>query len=253
MNTVIAPVLLLCAHGSTAAAAQTATQGIADAVAGALPDTDVVLTWVDVQHPDVNQRCEQFAHRPVVVVPLLLAAGFHVYSDLTQAVAGRAHHVVTKALCPDRALSRIMARYIQDTDTVDQPATDAELVLVAAGSSDPRAVRAVRQQAADLAELTGRQVSAGFVSAAYPPAQQAITKAQQRSGVWPNVVSFHLAEGVFHNNVMHAANAAAHTSKQLASQQQVNVSPPLVSTHQPVPQELIELIIRRWEEGKAAL
>lgn len=200
------PVLLLCAHGSTARSAQVATEEIAAAVSTALPDTDVVLTWVDVQEPNVEARCSEYADRPVVIVPLLLSAGFHVHQDLAQAVAERPHHVVTRALGPDRGLSELMARRIEQAEAtaseLEAASRDADreqlrptLVLIAAGSSDERAVRDVHRQAEDLAELTARDVRVGFVSAVEPTAHQAVADAWHDGAHHVTAVSFHVARG----------------------------------------------------------
>lgn len=267
------PVLLLCAHGSTSRSAQIATEEITASVAQALPGIDVILTWVDVQEPDVVDRCEEFADRPVVIVPLLLSAGFHVHQDLARAVAGRSHHVVTGALGPDRSLSELMARRIAHaearTTAVRRPeaapalhealvASSAEtaapaIVLVAAGSSDDRAVQDVRRQAADLAELTGRDVRTGFVSAAEPRARDAVAGAWSDGARDVTTVSFHVAPGVFHADAVRGAQTAAEGLPATSARAGGRVTEPLLVDGTEVPPELVDVVLKRWEEGKALL
>ncbi|NKE09400.1 MULTISPECIES: sirohydrochlorin chelatase [Kocuria] len=251
------PVLLLCAHGSRARSAQVATQEIAQAVSQALPSAEVVLTWVDVQEPNVEARCEEFADRPVVIVPLLLAAGFHVYKDLAETVADRPHHVVTDALGPDRLLSELMARRIMETELgetgVAETDPDPHLVMVAAGSSDARAVRAVRQQAADLEELTGRPVTTGFVSAAHPKAHQAVAEAWHNGAHHVTTVSFHVAPGVFHRDAAAAAQTPAPGAPSEHAATGGRVTEPLLIDGAEVPAEVVDVVVKRWEQGRALL
>ncbi|MDO5619094.1 sirohydrochlorin chelatase [Kocuria sp.] len=247
------PVLLLCAHGSTARSAQVATEEITAAVSKELPDTEVVLTWVDVQEPDVVARCAEFAHRPVVIVPLLLAAGYHVHHDLAQAVAQRPHHVVTEALGPDRGLSELMARRIREVEPADSSPRLPSLVLVAAGSSDARAVRAVRKQAADLEELTGRPVTAGFISAAQPTAHQAVTEAWHAGAHHVTAVSFHVAPGVFHRDAVRAAQTPVQGAPSAHAAIGGRVTQPLLVDGTQVPAEVVAVVIKRWEQGRAQL
>lgn len=267
------PVLLLCAHGSTSRSAQIATEEITASVAQALPGVDVILTWVDVQEPDVVDRCEEFADRPVVIVPLLLSAGFHVHQDLARAVAGRPHHVVTGALGPDRSLSELMARRIAHAEALTtagrrpeparaphgplaaSPAETAApaIVLVAAGSSDDRAVEDVRRQAADLAELTGRDVRTGFVSAAEPRARDAVAGAWSDGARDVTTVSFHVAPGVFHADAVRATQMAVEGLPAASAGAEGRVTEPLLVDGTEVPPELVDVVLKRWEEGKALL
>lgn len=258
------PVLLLCAHGSTARSAQVATEEIAAAVSTALPDTDVVLTWVDVQEPNVEARCAEYADRPVVIVPLLLSAGFHVHQDLAQAVAERPHHVVTRALGPDRGLSELMARRIEQAEAtaseLETASRDADreqprpaLVLIAAGSSDERAVRDVHRQAEDLAELTARDVRVGFVSAVEPTAHQAVADAWHDGAHHVTAVSFHVAPGVFHRDAAEAAQAPAHGAPSPHARDGGRITEPLLVDGTEVPTELVDVVVKRWEQGRASL
>ena len=142
MTVLPAPVLLACAHGTRSPAGRTAVARLVGAVAAALPGVEVVPTWVDVQTPDLAARTVEHAGRPVVVVPLLLSAGYHVYVDVARAVAADELHRVGPALGPDRALARLLARRVHEAcERSGAPLGERDAVLLAAaGSSDRRAV-----------------------------------------------------------------------------------------------------------------
>lgn len=245
------PVLLLCAHGSRAEAARRATARITDAVAQALPSTEVLETWVDVQTPDLAQRCTQLIERPVVIVPLLLAAGYHVRHDLARAAQGSSEHVVTDALGPDPLLSRLLARRLQEAEAASFPGQGHDdndddgpadpLVLIAAGSSDARAAADVRAQCVDLQRLLGRPVHPGFLSAAEPTAAQALAQAQQEVGRAVTALSFLVAPGTFHDRARRAG-AGLLTAPLLGE-----------GASEQVPQELVDLVLRRWGQGREML
>lgn len=262
-----APVLLLCAHGSRSATARAATARICTAVQAALPNTLVVETWVDVQTPDVVARCAEFADRPVVIVPLLLCAGYHVRHDLARAVSGRPQHVVTPALGPDHRLSQLLSRRLQEavppaaeTAATDPAATDPAatdpaagradpVVLIAAGSSDPRATEDAQAQAADLAELLGREVRAGYLSAAQPEAERAVAEVAEATGRPVVALSYLVAPGTFHDRAGRAG-AAVLTAPLLGAAGPTAATDPEAAS---VPQELVSLVLARWEQGLSRL
>lgn len=77
--------LVATSHGTGVAAARTAVTGLVDAVRQASPCLDVREAFVDVQEPSVGRVVESLDRR-AVVVPLLLAPGFHVHVDIHRAV-----------------------------------------------------------------------------------------------------------------------------------------------------------------------
>ncbi|MGL5864530.1 MAG: sirohydrochlorin chelatase, partial [Dermatophilaceae bacterium] len=121
--------LVLCAHGTRDAAGRDVIRGVVEAVAAALPEVAVHEAYVDVHGPEVGEvvaavspvdgPCADGPGAEVhgveesheggpgtdelgsdevgadgprcagVVVPLLLAAGFHVHVDLADAVHAR--------------------------------------------------------------------------------------------------------------------------------------------------------------------
>ena len=130
------PALLAISHGTASVEGQAAIRHLVDAVAARLPDVTVRLGHVDVQQPDVAASLASIPDAdPVVIVPLLLSAGYHVRVDLRKQSAGRSAVTIAPALGPDPRLvdvlvARLEAAGLEDSDAV---------VLAVAGSSDERA------------------------------------------------------------------------------------------------------------------
>lgn len=183
-----APVLLACAHGTRDPAGQSAVAALVAEVRTALPDVPVVDTWVDVQEPDLVARTAQLAGDDAVVVPLLLSAGYHVFVDMARAVKGTPRHRVAAALGPDSGLARIMARRLAEAvrDSGGPAAGPGDrIVMVAAGSSDPRAGEDCERTAHLLAEELGLPVTPAYLSAARPTLPEAVAQARHELGTPP--------------------------------------------------------------------
>lgn len=223
-----APVLVACAHGTRSPAGRRAMARLRLDVAALRPGLRVVAASVDVQKPalpDVVTRLTRDGHR-CVVVPLLLAAGFHVRVDVADAVAaGGGLAVGAPALGPDQALVDVLA----DRLAAAGPGPDDGLVLGAAGSTDPAAVADVEQVARDLARHLGRPVRTGYLSAASPTVEQAVAAARADH---PSVtlVTFLLSPGFFADRL--AGSGADRASAPMA----------------PHPR-LAELVLRRYDEA----
>ncbi|MCC5670934.1 sirohydrochlorin chelatase [Kocuria rhizophila] len=177
------PVLLACAHGTRDPGGQRAVEALVAAVRARLPGVHVVDTWVDVQEPDLVARTTEHTGDRAVVVPLLLSAGYHVFVDMARAVQGSPHHRVAAALGPDRRLARVLARRL--TEALDAageaaPGPADEIVMVSAGSSDPRAGQDCERVAAMLAEELGHPVASAYLSAARPALDEALDAARHR-------------------------------------------------------------------------
>ena len=151
------PRLVAVSHGTSSPAGQAAVAGLVDAVRGRLPHTAVSEAFVDVQAPAPEAVLDSEAG-PAVVVPLLLAPGFHVHVDIARAVSGR-DAAAANVLGPADAitailLDRLRAAGLRSTDAV---------VLGVAGSSDARAHRSLDRAAARLAMTLGRDVRVGHL------------------------------------------------------------------------------------------
>jgi hypothetical protein len=117
----------------------------------------------------------------VVIVPLLLSAGYHLSQDIGEAAA-RAGVPVAAPLGPGPGLVPALADRLRAAGTpVGTP-----VVLAAAGSTDPRAAGEARNQAALLAAHLQAPALAAFASAARPAVGEAVADlAAHTEGPWP--------------------------------------------------------------------
>ena len=222
-------IVLAASHGTSSSDGQAAVRRLVAAVAAALP-VEVIGCHVDVEQPDVPTalaRAAEAAER-AIIVPLLLSAGYHVFVDLAEAAeASPLPATVTPALGPDlRLIEVLVARLIE---AGYRPGD--EVVLAAAGSSDPRAVADCHRTAALLTARLGTAVSAGFISAATPPLGEAVAAARsRRPGGRVVIATYLLAPGYF-------ADLASAAGADL-------VAEPLL-TPSSTPQELIDIVLDR--------
>ncbi len=261
-----APVLLACAHGTRDERGQRAVAALVEQVRAALPEVDVVDTWVDVQEPDLVARTREHAEHPAVVVPLLLSAGYHVFVDMARAVESSPQHVVAAALGPDRRLAAVMARRLAEAlDAAGAPglAPADRVLMVAAGSSDPRSRDDCELMARYLGAALGAPVTACYLSAARPSVPDAVAAARaelgrhvehpgsrdaesdpqmpRRTEGTPDdagrvlLVPYLLAPGFFHGRVLSAGGDIA--------------AEPLLVHPGSVPPELVELTVEHYREA----
>lgn len=225
-----AAALVAASHGTSDPAGQRAVAALVAEVAARAHDLDVREAFVDVQTPDVPTVLEGILDRPVVVVPLLLSAGFHVRVDLARdaTAASNGSVVVAGALGPDAGLVSILERRVAE---VELAAGDV-LVLAAAGSSDQRAADDCRQVAATLAERLGRPVEAAFISASQPELKSAVAAARNAGAGRVVVVTYLLAPGYF-------ADLAAAAGGDLTTS-------PLLIDGGSVPPELVDIVLERY-------
>lgn len=191
------PVLVGCGHGTRDAAGRRALARLRLDVAALRPGLRVVAASVDVQKPalpDVVARLAAAGTR-CVVVPLLLSAGYHVHTDVAGAVASSGGLAVAAgALGPDDALVEVLLDRLREKG-FRPGSSPGRVVLVAAGSSDARAVADVGAVAAGLGRRTGAPVTTAYLSAAAPKAADAVAAAAADGPVW--VASYLLSPGVF--------------------------------------------------------
>jgi sirohydrochlorin ferrochelatase len=175
---------------------------IVDALRTRCPALDVRPAFIELAEPDVRTALAAIpTHRRAVLVPLLLASGYHDRVDLPAAIAagrpGTAHAAV---LGPDPLLAVALADRLDEAghrpgDTV---------VLAAAGSSDPAAVASVHEQGRLLSiELTRRsgvrtEVTTGFGSTAQPDVAEAVAAARRAAdSSRVAIATYLLAPGTF--------------------------------------------------------
>ena len=233
------PALVGISHGTSSEAGRAAVRGLHAAVAEAVAQRDpdappsVRLGHVDVEQTDEPVTLASLEpDEPAVVVPLLLSAGYHVFVDLTEAVAAEATRpvVLAAALGPDDRLATVLLRRLEEAGLAD----DDRVVLAVAGSSDRRAVDDCRDQASRLAAAAGRDVELGFLSAAEPrlPDAVAAARAVATGGGRVVVANYLLAPGYF-DDLAHAAGADV-------------TARPLLVPDEPAPRELVDVVLDRY-------
>ncbi|MFB9375835.1 sirohydrochlorin chelatase [Kineococcus gynurae] len=230
------PVLIGCSHGTRSATGQQTVDALRAAVAAARPELDVRAAHVDVHGPELPDVVAGVVAegRTGIVVPLLLSTGYHVKVDIAEAIAGtRGAVVAAPTLGPDPVLDRIVVSRLEEA--LGHPVTelDGEIVLAAAGSSNPRAAADVEAAVRALVELTGAPVRAGYFSAQEPTVADAVAAARARGAARVAVASYLLAPGVFSAR-LDAAGADA-----------------VAAPFGPHP-ALVELVLQRYDEARAA-
>jgi len=226
------PALLAISHGTSSPAGQAAVAALVDAVARRLPDVTVRLGHVDVQQPDVAASLEAIPDdTPVVIVPLLLSAGYHVRVDLIEQSAGRDDVVIAPALGPD---PRLVEALVTRLGPVAPGGSDETLVLAVAGSSDERANEDCREIGRMLGARLDRDVTVGFLAAADPRLDVAVADAAAHAGRVV-VADYLLAPGYFHDLAVRLAAGAP-------------VAPPILGDDEP-PASIVELVVDRYNEA----
>lgn len=206
-----APALVGCSHGTDNPRGQAAIASILADVRTLRPGLDVHETFVDVQHPQVDEVVANVlagrAAQPdgtthAVVVPLLLSGGYHVNVDISAAVAG-IPAVAAPHLGPDPRLVDLLCRRLEEAGA----SAHDWVVLAAAGSSDAGATRDVEDVAAALRSRRSAPVTIGYGSIAWPSVKDAVSHARAAvAGTQASVVvaSYLLAPGFFHDRLLGA-------------------------------------------------
>jgi sirohydrochlorin ferrochelatase len=240
----VPPVLLVCAHGTRSAAGAAQVSALVDEVAARRPGLAVRAAYVDVQQPHLPTALAALDGSEVVVVPLLLSAGFHVHVDIRQAVQAAGDRVrAAGALGPDPALVTVLAERLAAAITPVGGAGSGggtgggavradHVVVAAAGSSDAQAVADVERTGRDLAAALGVPVGAGYLSAAAPTVAEAVAAARTAGARTVAIATYLLAPGFF-------ADRLAEAGADL-------VTAPLL----PHP-ALADLVLRRYDETAA--
>ena len=157
-------------------------ESIAAQVRRTRPALDVRIGYLDHGPPSIADVVDEGC----VVVPLLLAGGYHVRIDIPAQASGC---VIASPVGPDRLLACSL------TDRLLEAGYDGRtaVVLAAAGSSDDRALDDVRTMAGYVSKRLGVKVTPAFVSAGSPR----LTDVDARV-----VASYLLAPGAFHDAVV---------------------------------------------------
>jgi sirohydrochlorin ferrochelatase len=192
------PVLLAVAHGSRDPAAQQTIAALARQVRRLAPVLDVRVAFVQHAEPALPDELAA-AGRNTVVVPLLLATGYHLTTDIAGAAAATGAQVADP-LGPDTLLVTALAGRLAEAGVPDK----TPVVLAAAGSASPAAADDAQRQAGLLAERLEVPVTAAFASAARPRVTEAVAELRSRTGRPVAVATYLLAPGHFHDQLQHA-------------------------------------------------
>ncbi|WP_322789003.1 sirohydrochlorin chelatase [Lentzea waywayandensis] len=207
--------LVLAFHGTRDPRGIAVCSEIASLVRSSV-DVPVEVAYADVVQPDVRSVVDG----PCVVVPVFLAAGYHVRVDIPAQIGRRPGVVLTSPLGLDAVPAvrdRLREAGVRRGDAV---------VLAAAGSSDSRALATVRAAAA----LIGAS-AVGYVATATPRVPDVVAGLRGRRVA---VASWLLAPGAFHGSL---AECGADV-----------VSEP-VGAHPLV----VDALLRKYYEGRAGL
>jgi sirohydrochlorin ferrochelatase len=184
--------LVLVAHGTREEAGVQEAYAIGAAVQAKLPDVDVRVAFADVCGPDVTMVLQEVASEDTVVVPMFLASGYHVKVDVPGQIARSGHPSVTLTdpLGPAPELVEAVHERLKQAGYRE----GHEVVLAAAGSSNPQALADVATAAEILAKRLGKRVQVGYVTTSSPRVDELVAEATGRVAV----ASWLLAPGLFH-------------------------------------------------------
>ncbi|MCL8252123.1 hypothetical protein AERO_12075 [Aeromicrobium fastidiosum] len=225
--------LVATSHGTDVAAAQSAITALVDAVGEAAPHLDVREAFVDVQLPRVDTALD-LVDGLAVVVPLLLAPGFHVRVDINGA-ARREWVVAAGTLGADDRLTDVMLRRLAQVGAT----RDDVVLLGSAGSTDADALRSIDEAAERLATAWGAPVAVGHVGGSGTPMADVVRAAtRERPGRRVVIVSYLMAPGFFQGRMQRCGADL--------------VTGPLLDGG-PVADELVSLVLDRFAEAAEGL
>ena len=230
------PVLIACGHGTRSGAGRAAVSALIGELALAMDGrAEVVEAYVDVhgpELPDVVQRVAGSGARDVVVVPLLLSAGFHVKVDMAGAVAAYARARVAPAMGPDARLTDLLEERLREAGA----APEDQILMGAAGSSDADAVADVEGQA-ELLRAGWPTLRLAYGASARPRlgCESARVRLEHPSQRLVGL-SYLLAPGFFHGRVEKCGADA--------------VTRPLIEPDREVDHRLVELLAARFDAAR---
>lgn len=188
--------LVACSHGTSDPAGREVVAAIVAQVREQLAGVRVVAAFVDVEEPAVDDVVREETRRDaVVVVPLLLSAGFHTAVDIARAVAAHPNARQAAPLGTHPLIARVLRHRLREA-IGDWRAGD-QVVLAAAGSSNPAAAVDAEAVAARLRALVPAPVRPAFASAAAPRIPDAVAEARAAGARRVIAASHVLAPGYF--------------------------------------------------------
>jgi sirohydrochlorin ferrochelatase len=189
--------LLLVAHGTPDPAGAVVTERVTAQAATAL-GVRVAPCFVDVRRPSPADALAELPG-PCVVLPMFLAAGYHVRVDVPAQLAatGRRDVLLGQAFGPDPALVTAAADRLAEAGA---GAGDA-VVLAMAGSSDPYAQADGAKAAHRLGRALGRPVTLATIATGGPRVGEAVATLRAAGAQRVAVASWLLAPGLFQQHL----------------------------------------------------
>ncbi|MGO1628537.1 sirohydrochlorin chelatase [Microbacterium sp.] len=228
-----APTLVCCSHGTDSAEGQRTISALVAAAERAV-GAPTIETYVDVQHPQVDEVVSS-SDGPAVIVPLLLSPGFHTAVDIGRAAAQRAGVVATGTLGPHPLLVDSLAERI----AAFSPEPGDRVVLAAAGSSRPEAAARVEEMRTALEARIPVPVTCGFAYGAQPTVADAVQQAREAGAERVIAASYVLAPGHFADLISRAGADV--------------VTAPLGVGDDGADPRIVRIIRERYDEGTATL
>ncbi|GAA0831520.1 sirohydrochlorin chelatase [Streptosporangium amethystogenes subsp. fukuiense] len=204
--------LIAVAHGSRDPRAAATVEDLLDLVRDARPELPVRTAYLDHAAPTLPAALSGLTE--AVVLPLLLTEAYHSRVDIPGALAEatarrpllRVHAGAT--LGPHPLLVTALERRLAEAG-VEPGETGTAVVLVSAGSSDPRANATIARIAGDWATRRGwRSVSAAYASAAGPTPKEAVLRLRRSGAARIVVAPYLLAPGHFADKIRRETLAA---------------------------------------------
>jgi sirohydrochlorin ferrochelatase len=188
---------ILVAHGTRKPHGVTMIGDLANRVGEAL-GVPVRTAFVDVLGPTPADVLRDVPG-PAVLVPAFLAGGYHVRTDIPEHVAASGHPDVTltDALGPSPQLVRVMTDRLIESGWQ----TSDSVIMAAAGTLDPQALRDLRVTAALLSAAIGGRVEMAYAATGEPRVADAVADLRARGARRVVVASYLLADGLFQDRL----------------------------------------------------
>ncbi|MCX4761968.1 sirohydrochlorin chelatase [Streptomyces sp. NBC_01275] len=207
------PALVVVAHGSRDPRALATVRTLLDRVRALRPGLPVHLGHIELNAPLLTDTLADLDARgttDAVLVPLLLARGYHVRRDIPEmAAAARVRTRVATPLGPHPLLVETLHTRLVEagwrTDLTEAERRRSAVVLAAAGSRDPDSAVDTRRTARLLAQRLGVLVVPAYASTAAPAVPEALRTLAARGRDRVAVASCFTAPGRFATECADAA------------------------------------------------
>ncbi|MFI6322259.1 sirohydrochlorin chelatase [Nonomuraea sp. NPDC050556] len=195
--------LVAVAHGSRDPRAAATVEALLALVRQARPGLVVRSAYLDHEGPRLRQALAGLDE--AVVLPLLLTEAYHSRVDLPAAIAevraatGQPVVHYGSTLGPHPLMFDVLERRLAEAGVVRTD--DTAVVLVSAGSSDPRANAVIARMAAEWG------ATAAYASAAGPTPAEAVARLRAEGAARVAVAPYLLAPGYFADKVARTSGA----------------------------------------------